>query len=341
MRITPLTPELAPRYEAFLRTRPEAMLYHSWSYQSLVLELLGARQRGLVALDESGVPRGALPLMAMDGPVGTVLNSLPYYGSHGGFVGDDPLARDLLLSEYRSLLQSPDVASATVVENPFAPEATDSIPHDLVDERIGQLTPLPREGNPDETLMSAFHSKTRNMIRKAEKLGVRVEVDPRAMEFLVEVHEANMREIGGRPKSRRFFELLPRHFREGKDFRIYRATLSGEPVAALLLLFHNGTVEYFTPVVRKESRESQALSATIWTAMRDAAREGYGWWNWGGTWLTQDGVYRFKSRWGTEDRRYRYFTRICRPAVLRSQASWLLEHYPGFFVVPFGALRPC
>ena len=43
---------------------------------------------------------------------------------------------------------------------------------------------------------------------------------------------------------------------------------------------------------------------------RDAVERGYAWWNWGGTWLTQEGVLRFKRKWGARERRYRYFVKL-------------------------------
>jgi lipid II:glycine glycyltransferase (peptidoglycan interpeptide bridge formation enzyme) len=208
----------------------------------------------------------------------------------------------------------------------------------LLDERIGQLTPLPSAGDVDATLLQSFHYKTRNMIRKAEKLGVKVEVDNDAMSFLLKVHEENMREIGGLAKSQRFFDLLPQHFRSGNDYRLYVARLDGEPVAAVLVFFYNRTAEYYTPVVLKEHRNSQALSAAIFRAMCDAATQGYLWWNWGGTWLSQDGVYRFKSRWGTKDLSYRYYTCVHNPAILKVGRAELLAAYPSFYTVPFSVL---
>lgn len=338
MRIEVLAPHLAECYEEFLLARPETLLYQSWRYQSLLIDLLGCRQQGLLALDEHDNVLAALPLMAMDGPLGTVLNSLPFYGSNGALIGENLAARAELMVAYRGMVQAPGMAASTLIENPLAPGGADGLAHDLTDERIGQLTPLPSAGDKEAALMQSFHYKTRNMVRKAEKLGVEVAVDNDAMSFLVAVHEENMQEIGGLAKSRRFFEALPQYFRPGQDYRLYVARLEGEPVAAALVFFYNRTAEYYTPVVRKEYRDSQALSAAIFRAMCDAATQGYAWWNWGGTWLSQDGVYRFKSRWGTQDLPYRYFTSVHNPAILKASRTELLAAYPSFFTVPFSAL---
>lgn len=338
MRIEVLNPHLADRYEAFLMARSESLLYQSWRYQSLLLDLLGCRQQTLIVLDSHDNVLAALPLMAMDGPMGTVLNSLPFYGSNGALIGDDQAAVAELLIAYRKMVQASGMAASTLIENPLAPGGADGLAYDLTDDRIGQLTPLPPAADHKAILMKSFHYKTRNMVRKAQKLGVEVIVDNDAIPFLLSVHEENMHEIGGLAKSKRFFDALPHYFRPDQDYRLYVANLKDEPIAAVLVFFYNRTAEYYTPVVRKEYRDSQALSAAIFHAMCDAASQGYAWWNWGGTWLSQDGVYRFKSRWGTQDLPYRYFTSVHNPNILKADPAELLAAYPSFFTVPFSAL---
>jgi hypothetical protein len=66
MRIEVLNPHLAERYEAFLMARSESLLYQSWRYQSLLLDLLGCRQQSLIVLNSHDNVLAALPLMAME-----------------------------------------------------------------------------------------------------------------------------------------------------------------------------------------------------------------------------------------------------------------------------------
>jgi hypothetical protein len=306
---------------------------------NMVVDLLDCRHASLLAIADDGDIAGALPLMETDGPLGRVLNSLPFYGSNGGLIGSDADARVALATAYNALVVTPGVAAATVIEDPLIENGGSGLRHDLLDERIGQFTPIEFQSAHAESLMGSFHYKTRNMIRKAEKLGVTVEIENDQLDFLVSVHEQNMAEIGGLAKPRRFFGMLTSHFRADTDFRLYVARLEGEPVAAVLVFYFNRTAEYFTPVVLKQFRESQALSAAIFRAMCDASRSGFTWWNWGGTWLSQDGVYRFKSRWGTRDLRYRYHIAIGNPDLLETRREDLLSGYPFFFTVPFSALK--
>lgn len=337
MRIETFTPAYADQYEAFVLSKPETLLYQSMAYQSLLVHLLDCKQQTLLALNGNDEIEGVLPLMSKEGQYGCVLNSLPFYGSNGSFICDSSEALNALVNAYDEAVNHETTAAATIIENPLSPQGEQVI-HALIDERIGQLTLLPSSDDPETDLMASFHSKTRNMVRKAGKLGVKVSVENIAIPFLVEVHEENMLEIGGTAKSQQFFSAIPEYFKEDTDYRVYIAHLDDEPIAALLVFYYNKTVEYYTPVVRKEHRDTQALSAIIYQAMCDAARSGYSWWNWGGTWLTQDGVYRFKSRWGTQDMPYRYFTSVGNPELLKAAKEELLAGYPNFFTVPFSAL---
>lgn len=325
-------------YDEFLRLRPETLLYQTSAYMALLEDLLDAQNLTQLVWDEAGRLQGVLPLLRKDGPWGAVLNSLPYYGSNGAIVAETEIAERILHSRFLALSQAPGVAASTVIENPLEPKGFKLFSGMLEEERIGQFTPLPREGDIPKNLMTIFHGKTRNMVRKTQKLGIETRTDASAISFLQRVHTENMAEIGGLAKAPEFFELVPRHFSAPKDYQIYVASIGGEDVAALLVFFWNQTVEYFTPAVVKEYRSLQPLSALIFKAMCDAAEAGFGWWNWGGTWLSQTGVYQFKSRWGTQDIPYRYKIDVRNLLMLDATPQQLLEHYPGFYTVPFSQL---
>lgn len=338
MYVVTMAPEWRSAYDAFLKTCRYALLYHSTRYMGFLVELLSCEQRTLLAVQD-GVVVGALPLLSKDGPLGNVLNSLPYYGSNGGVLGTSPEAAAQLLAHYNQLLDSGSVAAATLVENPLCRMSPDSVTHELVDERIGQFTSLDFSEDWASCLMGSFHQKTRNMIRKAEKLGVVVDIENDKLNFVRDIHVQNMTEIGGLPKSDDFFRLIPRYFEAGKDYNIYVARLEGEPVAAVLNFYFNNTVEYYTPVVCKAYRDTQALSLAIFSAMVDASRIGFLRWNWGGTWLTQEGVYRFKKRWGTQDLPYTYFVQLNNRKFLEMTRAEVLAGYPSFYTLPFSMLK--
>lgn len=332
-----LTSSLDEEYERYVSEHEAGLLYYSSAYRRLLEGTVRGESCYLVARRHGRIC-GVMPVFRQAGPYGTVVNALPYFGSHGAPIADDAAAETALLQAFGELASSSDVASATVIGNPMSPPRTRPT-FDVVDERIGQLTPIDFADDHGERLMEAYHSKTRNMIRKAEKEGVLVERDDDAFEFLLEVHRENMAAKGGLPKENAFFERLASCFSAGSGYRIYTASIDGERVAALLLLYYNGVVEYFTPVIRVEHRSSQPLSLIIFEAMADAAQRGYRLWNWGGTWPSQESLHRFKKRWGTVDRPYTYYVRVNNPTLREATPDELLAAYPDAYVLPFSQLN--
>jgi Acetyltransferase (GNAT) domain len=328
MEVRALTAADEDAYAAFLAGRPEALVFHSLPYRDLLCEHLGCRAEYLVAV-EGGELRGALPVMW----AGAVANSLPYYGSHGSVLGDDAAAREALLDAWDERANDPGTAAATLVENPFASPLPREPAHDLLDERLNQATALDRP-----VLELAEPSAARN-VRHAAKEGVVVAVAEDGLGELAELHAEHMATIGGRAKDHSFFAAVPRHFARGREFDVYLARRDGEVAAALLVFWAGATAEYFCPANAGEHLASQPLAAILARALDDARERGLAWWNWGGSWASQDGVRRFKRKWGGRPAPYRYFCRVGDRALLDASPAELQAAYGHFFVVPYGALR--
>ena len=176
-------------------------------------------------------------------------------------------------------------------------------------------------------------------MRRAEKSGTRVGVENDAVDFLQALHEDNMAAIGGRAKPNAFFDAFPEVFAPDRDYRIYVARRSGKPTAALLVFDFANTVEYYIPAIAHEAREDQPMALILWTAMCDAIDRGFRKWNWGGTWTTQTGVYRFKKKWAAEELPYSYDIFLRPNAVTGTPLDRLLAAYPGYYVAPAALLE--
>ena len=313
--VSELNSDREKSYEELLLKAPMSMLYHSLKYRNFLADILeGARARYLLVY-EGGVLVAALPAFVKNGPYGTVVNSLPFYGSHGSIVSEEGLGQEpksVLLDAFKELCREEKAVSATIISNPLACDMDlfDTCPASLIDERIGQFTHLPEIADRSDVsaaLMDSFHPKTRNMIRKGNKSGFICSHNEGGcvLKCLYDIHVANMRE-SAKPWS--VFEAINKHFSYEDDYRIYTASKDGKIVSALLLFYYKDMVEYFIPATDSQYRSRQPLSHLIIRAMQDAVCErSCSIWNWGGTWLTQEGVYRFKSRWGAIDKRYKYY----------------------------------
>ena len=334
-----LGPDGDERYERFVATHPHALLYHSLRFRDFLVELLGCQPRYGVALAGDRV-EGVLPVMAAAGPYGTVLNSLPYFGSNGGVLATTPAARAALAAWYDRTAGGSGVAAATVVANPLDPDPVTPA-HDVADVRVGCMTPLSGEGDPEPRLTALIDGSARRNLAKAARSGVQVGVDNDSSGFaaLEAMHRAGMAAVGGRAKTPEFFAAVPRRFRAGEDYDLYVARIDGEVVAALLLFFYGSAAEYYVPATTPDRRSEQPMAAILIRAMVDAAARGLRWWNWGGSWVTQENLIRFKIKWGGIPRDYRYWTTVGNAELLEADPARLAEAYPGFFVVPYSSLR--
>ncbi|NIM39996.1 MAG: GNAT family N-acetyltransferase [Hydrogenophaga sp.] len=328
--------------EAFVYSDPRTLIYASPAYIGLVAAETQSHPHWLTAQDASGL-RAALPLLVKRGALGPVINSLAFYGSNGGAIvpDGDQQAWLAVVRAFDAFGERIGAVASTLITNPLVEDHTlyeANLPHDLRDERIGQFTVFPQDRQA-VSLMALFDDPRPRNIRKAQRSGLKVSRSQSddAIAFLHATHDQNIRSINGLPKRLDFFQRLATSLPRDA-WTIYLAEQDGERVAALLLLYGNQTVEYFTPCVVEKHRSSQALPLLIHDAMVDAMACGYRQWNWGGTWLTQDGVYAFKKKWGTRDIRYHYFTRLRSADLLATTRDTLLREYPGFYVLPFSAL---
>lgn len=341
----------ADEYEKLVLRVPESLLYMSIKYRNFLVRILPGSKPVYFIARSGRETVGVLPtFVSRNGVHGCVINSLPFYGSHGGILAAPDIrnpfgVRAALLEAWTALAEEERASASTMISSPFDGDSIqDAVPHDYADYRIGQITPLPANADDDyelrEALFARLHQKTRNAIRKAEKSGVVISHsnDMETLRQLASLHQENMKRFGGRSKSWQVFSAIREGFEYDTDYRVYVATFRGSVVAVLLVFFFNRTAEYFTPATHENARVYQPMSLLVFHAMIDAIRRGCTNWNWGGTWATQTGVYRFKSRWGSVDRTYNYFTRLYDPHVLRLSPEVLLTAFPNFYVIPFKEL---
>lgn len=327
--------------QKFLSSCDDALFYSNPNYLELISRYLDAKCCWVIMRNNQKI-KSLMPLLYKDGPFGPVYNSLPFYGSNGSVmqVSNDAQEKAELLQVFLSWLSSSEFAALTLINSPFEKDHSvyrDSWNWDEEDSRMGQVSKIEGLKNVDD-MMALYSSPRPRNIRKAEKLGVKVKKGGvEYLDFLYETHRDNIQSIGGMAKSRSFFDLIPNTLSK-EDWAIYQGEIDGKAVASLLLLFGNKTVEYFTPVILEEYRTTQALSKVIFEAMLDAAKEGYIYWNWGGTWKNQKGVYDFKKKWGAIDHTYRYFISVKNKSIYEQTQSDLLKYYHGFYTIPFNKL---
>lgn len=316
--------------------------FRSIAHLAFIRDITDCEIRLAVIRNDEGGLACALPFAVKHGPYGTILNSLPYFGSYGNVVGSrSEYVSSALVNGLFDFAKSIGCATLTLVNDWRDPAFYgDADPSLLVTRRTNQVTWLD-QSSPDK-LKDSYHYKTRNMVRKAEKEGITVHIGTDAADIngLRRIHHANMEALGGIGKPEAFFQLLESPVCDLGRARIYVAEHEGQAIAYLLNFYVGDTVEYYMPAVSAAHRNLQPLSLIVARAMHDAATDGYRAWNWGGTWPSQESLRRFKMRWGTTEYEYQYFTWVFNREILRNNVADLSAGYKFFFVAPYEALMP-
>lgn len=338
-----MTKEYEDSYTRFILNRKESLMYYSLQFRDFLTDLLKDESEYLIAVDNNDEVIGCLPIFyRKNSETGIVANSLPYYGGHGGVFANENDVRIALLNKYLDTIKSKGCVASTIVGSPLEDLNqlySNIIKQDFIDERIELMTyfPYSKDISNAEALMDIYHHMERRCIKKAIKNNVVVEVDNSedAFTFLHKVHTENMLAINGRPKTKGCFDIIPKHFKNSEDYDVFVARKDGKRIAALLVFYFNKTVEYYTPAIVESYRTIQPLALVIYVAMQKAMEKGFEKWNWGGTGLTQKSLYDFKSKWGTVETRYFYYTKIWNDTILKIHRKQLTDVYSNYYVYPF------
>jgi hypothetical protein len=325
-------------YAEFWRAHDASSFFRSPQHLAMIADLTRSRL-GFVVAEERGREVAVLPFATLEGPFGAIINSLPYYGTCSAVIGGErPGLVEAMCGALLTRARGENVAAATFVDDWRAHSFALLRGADFVTHRTNQFINLSRFRDRDP--LSIYHQKTRNLVRKAEKLGIEVRLshDVSDIDGLAAAHRENMAGINGIAKPERFFEALRApSFSLGK-WKLYVASFEGRDCGYLLNFYCGDTVEYYMPSVYIADRSLQPLSLLIHKAICDAITHGYSYWNFGGTWPTQESLRHFKIRWSGEETEYSYFTYILDKEILHWSGQDLLAAYPYFYVAPFDRL---
>lgn len=326
---------------SYVASHPAAQLYHTASWRNVIARETGGSSVTVVARNEAGEIIGWMPLFMKQGPIGVIANSSPFFGSHGGILANDSAAFDAILKTAIDYLREQNVLTLNVI-HPLKDRLSDRyVDVARVVGGVVRVAHVKKLQGDREALFDSLAGLTRsNLRRKCWKSGIAVERDEseNAIALLLRWHCQQMLAMGVQPKSRSFFEMLL-HGREGDgvEGRLYVGRIGGEPVAALFVCAWRDWIEYLTPAFDVDHRSVQPLTAVIFEAMLDCARDGFKLWNFGGSGKNLTGVKAFKETWNGENIDYRYFVieTGCAETVMRYAGKNGNRGYEGYFLYPF------
>ena len=288
--------EAKSEWQSLVKKRDRYSFFQTPQWSQWLAETLVASEAQLVAIHFLGGVKAFLPLFSTPKRLGLrKLESLPW-GAYGGMLSADPLTA----AHYQAARLAIGRLTTPVIEmtlNPLdLPAGFHSLPH------IPRTTHILELGESFERLWHSFQPRTRTAIRRAEDEGVTVRQTSHAegVKILYKLYqEASQHwQAGVERVPQRFFEAMARN--PCPQAVVWIADQKGKPVAADLMLYGKGEVQYMLGASRRTEGKGSAPRLLISKVIEDACQRNIQYLNFGGS-AGLEGVERFKTLFAAQE----------------------------------------
>lgn len=208
----------------------------------------------------------------------------------------------------------------------------EQVPLTEISREIDCRVPLRAE---DEN-WDALHSAARRAVRKSERKNVvvtreSIESLPEFFRLLV----ATRKRLGLPVAPRAWMRRILRTDHAG----LLIARRNQDAVAGVLFLEDQNFVHYAIPAYSNEGARSHAMDACLWSLIKYGCKSGRSWLGMGGSSEQNQGLRRFKTKWGGEERPVRLLSNRQHRVVGRSGRrgrSVLIPYAPAFALEALG-----
>jgi FemAB-related protein (PEP-CTERM system-associated) len=288
VRVRPFVEHDRAQWARFVATCGAATLFHRIEWKDVMEQVFRHRTHYLVAERPGGLA-GVLPLAEVRSRLfGHAVVSLPFC-VYGGAASDDPAVVHQLHAAARDLTR--DLGASHLELRNRVPTEVDWPRQDLY---ATFRKPL---GADDEANFKALPSKRRNMIRKAARSTLRVEID-RTVDRFFPLYADNVHRHGTPPLSKRYFEFLAAAL--GPDHEILTVVdEAGRAVSSAFLLYFRDEVSPYYVGDCLEARATSANDFMYWEIIRHATARGCRIFDWSRS-KRGTGSFEYKKLWGFE-----------------------------------------
>ncbi len=277
--------------ERYAMRHPHSTIYHRPAIRTTIERACRLDTATFVARRGSGGPvAGLLPVaLTRSRLFGTWATSLPYF-NYGGVLADDGVDGRTLVDAAWEWAR--DLGARHLVLRHDLDRPGLDLPESRAKSTV--LLPIPPGGRPG--LWDAIGSKTRNLVRKAEKseLGYRLG-DGGDLTAFHRVYTANLRDLGSPGLGLEFFEMLFAAL--GDAAKVHLVLERETPVAAAITLRHHERLENPWAGSLRTHRHLGANMLLYWRLLEYASAVGAREFDFGRS-TPGSGPWRFKLQWG-------------------------------------------
>lgn len=277
-------------WDAYARQHPEAFLFHTSVWRTIIERSFGHRTIYLAAM-EGGNVRGILPLVQLKSLLfGNFVSSLPFVTS-GGVCADNEAVAQTLLRRAVATAESLGAGHLELrQESNVLPEL------ETREHKVSMRLPLAADA---DDMFASFRSEIRNRVHKAEKAGLVADIcGAEGLDDFYYCFTTNMRDLGTPAYGREFFANMFDEFSD-QDIRIVRVRQGKTVMGAGIMVFWRDRVELPWVSSLRRYFELSPNNLLYWHAMVHAIERGMKTFDFGRSTL-EAGTYEFKKRWGAE-----------------------------------------
>jgi FemAB-related protein (PEP-CTERM system-associated) len=291
------------RWDAFVRSCPEATFFHLSGWKGILENVLGHPTYYLYAESANGI-EGILPLAHIRSFLfGNALVSTPLC-VYGGVAARTEEARRSLEDEAERLAVSLGVDYLEARSRSL--RRSDWPVKDLYVTFRKAIHPDP------EANLRAIPRKQRAMVRKGIAFGLESAIDDGVDRFF-EAYATSTRNLGTPVLPKRYFRALQEEFSDSCE--VLTVTRKGKPVASVLSFYFRDEVLPYYGGGPSEARELKANDFMYWELMRRSAERGIRVFDYGRS-KAGSGSYSFKKNWGFEPEPLPYQYRLVKATAV-------------------------
>lgn len=310
-KIVELVADSSGRWADFVRSRPDAVIYQHPQWAQVLARAYGFRILALGCEDASGKLLGVLPLCYTAGILRRRgLSSLPRTPSVGPLAASGEVGKMLM----RAAIDRVRAETGTRLEIKVAETTYAGAVPDMVRVRWDATYVRELSGAAGELRFgtSRNHAQITRAVRKSRRLGVEVRAGEGEEDLWrwYQLYLETVRRHGVPPRPYRFFQVAWSILSPDGMMRLLIAE-EGSPsrvIAGSVFFAYGKTMFFAFNGSRGDALALRPNDAIHWQAIHDAQAGGFRYYDLGEVDAGNDGLARFKTKWGAEPHwLYRYY----------------------------------
>jgi serine/alanine adding enzyme len=262
MRVEHLTDADDARWDAYVEPRAAAAT-DLFAWRRVVRDAYGIESHFLAAMDADRIA-GTLGLFEIRHPVFGHYFSTAIFGTDGGLLFDNDVARDALVAEARALAKRAGAGHVLIRARGV------DVPGAEVDRRF--VTAVVDLAGTPQPVFEQLDGKTRNQVRRGMREGFTVSNGRDQAPAFFDVFHRHMRDLGSPGHGMPFYEAILRHLSDRSEFFVVRD--GPEVVGGALVFFVNGVASNYHTVSLREYNPRCANYLLYWRIIEHAIGRG-------------------------------------------------------------------